>query len=123
MRERRPGEIIIASLCLPLPSQRAALTRCATPAAAPLSMDWTEVVPPPELTEFLRGIFCSRRVRAAWWPSGDGPCATTEADEHGSRLVLAEMRTGLCPNPGGVAVLKSGVASEMTLFASLRTVG
>ena len=46
-------------------------------------------------------------------------CATTEADWHGSRLgrcVLSTMRTGLCRNLDGVAVLRNGVASKMAIY-------
>ena len=53
-------------------------------------------------------------------------CATTEADQHDSRLgrcVRSAMRTGLCRNLGGVAVLRSGVVPKITHFASPRTVG
>ena len=52
--------------------------------------------------------------------------ATTEADRHGSKLgrcVCSTICTGLCRSLGGVAVLRSGVASEMALFASPRTFG
>ena len=52
--------------------------------------------------------------------------AATEADWHGSKLgrcVCSTIGTGLCRNLGGVAVLRSGVASEMALFASPRTFG
>ena len=50
----------------------------------------------------------------------------TEADWHGSKLgrcVCSAIGTGMCLNLGGVAVLRSGVASEMALFASPRTFG
>ena len=53
-------------------------------------------------------------------------CATNEADWHGSRLgrcVLSTMRTELCRNLDGVAVLRSGVASKMALYGLPRTVG
>ena len=52
--------------------------------------------------------------------------AATEADWHGSKLgrcVCSTIGTGLCRNLGGVAVLRSGVASEMALVASPRTFG
>ena len=39
------------------------------------------------------------------------------------RCVCSTIGTGLCRNLGGVAVLRSGVASEMALFASPRTFG
>ena len=50
--------------------------------------------------------------------------AATEADWHGSKLgrcVCSTIGTGLCRYLGGVAVLRSGVASDMALFASPRT--
>ena len=52
--------------------------------------------------------------------------AATEADWHGVKLgrcVFSSIGTGLCRNLDGVAVLRSGVASKMALFASPRTFG